>query len=215
MIVACLVMRRLPFVLSAILAVLACCSVVRGVRAAETRRTTGTGTKTSTGCRRWCLCCVLFAALTLIMIASYRPSPEARAGHELRSTGIVTSIFLALAAMVSVAYSLISLMGSGAVRRATAHVAATGLGFELPVLLGQVIPFGRRDRRAVVRRVDRAAATRSGAAAASAFLCILTAAVDLAMFYASRTTRRPDMNQVVSYAVGALLSRPSSPPSRQ
>jgi hypothetical protein len=45
----------------------------------------------------------------------------------------------------------------------------------------------------------------SGAAVASAFLCVVTAGVDLAMFYTFPSDPGTDVNRLVSYAVGALL----------
>jgi hypothetical protein len=202
-IIACLVMRRLPFVLSAILAVLAVALLCEAF-ALPRHVDYWNWHENVDGLPSLVLCCVLFAALTLIMIASYRPSPEARTGHELRSTGIVTSIFLALAAMVSVVFVDL-LNGEWCNQQSDSPCRSDGLGFELPVLLGQVIPFG-----VVIVVLLYATGTgrrrlASGAAVASAFLCGLTATVDLAMFYAYPYDAGQDVNQVVSYAVGALL----------
>ena len=79
------------------------------------------------------------------------------------------------------------------------------LGFEALVLVAHVVPF-------VVVIVALLYATwtgrrrlASGAAVASAFLCVVTAAVDLAMFYAFPSDAGADVNRLVSYAVGALL----------
>ena len=88
---------------------------------------------------------------------------------------------------------------------ARARVKAYALGFEAPVLVAHVIPF-------VVVIVALLYATwsgrrrlASGAAVASAFLCVVTAAVDLAMFYTFPSDAGADVNRLVSYAVGALL----------
>jgi hypothetical protein len=149
------------------------------------------------------LCCVLSAALTLILIASYRPSPEARTGHDLRSTGIITSIVLALAAMVSVVFVDL-LNGEWCNQQSDSPCRSDGL-FELPVLLGQVIPFGVVIVVLLYATWTGRRRLASGAAVASAFLCGVTAAVDLAMFYAYPYDAGQDVNAAVSYTVGALL----------
>ena len=134
-IIACLVMRRLPFVLSAILAVCRGCCPMPGVRATETRGLLEQGRKHQRAAIVGRVL-VLFAALTLIMIASYRPSPEARTGHELRSTGIVTSIVLALAAVVSVVF--VHLVNADwCYQQSDSPCRTNALGFELPVLLAR------------------------------------------------------------------------------
>ncbi len=201
-IVACLVTRRLPFVLSAILAVVAVALLCEAF-ALPRHVDYWNWHEDINGLPSLVLCCVLSAALTLILIVSYRPSPEARTGHDLRSTGIITSIVLALAAMVSVVFVDL-LNGEWCNQQSDSPCRSDGL-FELPVLLGQVIPFGVVIVVLLYATWTRRRRLASGAAVASAFLCGVTAAVDLAMFYAYPYDAGQDVNAAVSYAVGALL----------
>jgi FtsH-binding integral membrane protein len=80
------------------------------------------------------------------------------------------------------------------------------LEFEALVLVAHVVPFV-----VVIAALLYATWTwrrrglAPGAAVASAFLCVVTAAVDLAMFYTFPSDAGADINRLVSYAVGALL----------
>jgi hypothetical protein len=203
LIITCLVIRRLPFVLSAILAVVAVALLCEAF-ALPRHVDFWNRDENINDLTTLVVCCLLVAALTLIMIASYRPSPEARTGHDLRSTGIVTGIVLALAPVVSVVF--VHLVNADwCYQQSDSPCRTDALVFELPVLLGQVIPFG-----VVIVVMLYAAWTgrrrlTSGAAAASAFLCVLTAAVDLAMFYAYPYDLSADTNRAASYAVAVLV----------
>jgi Caspase domain len=201
-IIVCLVTRRLPFVLSAILAVVAVALLCEAF-ALPRHVDYWNWHEDINGLPSLVLCCVLSAALTLILIASYRPSPEARTGHDLRSTGIITSIVLALAAMVSVVFVDL-LNGEWCNQQSDSPCRSDGL-FELPVLLGQVVPFGVVIVVLLYATWTGRRRLASGAAVASAFLCGVTAAVDLAMFYAYPYDAGQDVNAAVSYTVGALL----------
>ena len=111
---------------------------------------------------------------------------------------------IALAAVVSV--SFVHLMDrTWCNQNGESTCRSFALGFEAPVLVAHVIPF-------VVVIVVLLYATwtgrrrlASGAAVASAFLCVVTAGVDLAMFYTFPSDPGTDVNRLVSYAVGALL----------
>jgi hypothetical protein len=176
---------------------------VRGVRPAETRGLLEQGQNIN-DLPTLVVCCVLVAALTLIMIASYRPSPEARTGHDLRSTGIVTGIVLALAPVVSIAF--VHLVNADCCyQQSDSPCRTNALVFELPVLLGQVIPFGVVIVVLLYATWTGRRRLASGVAVASAFLCSVTAAVDLAMFYAYPYDASDGTNRAASYAVGALL----------
>jgi len=141
----------------------------------------------------------------VVVLVTYRSGPEEpRAGHELRSTGIVVSIVIALVALLSV--SFVHLMDrTWCNQNGESSCDYYALGFEALVLLAHMIPF-------VVVIVALLYATwtgrrrlASGAAIASAFLCVVTAGVDLAMFYTFPSDPGTDVNRLVSYAVGALL----------
>jgi hypothetical protein len=202
-IITCLITRRLAFALSAVLAISAVALLCEAL-ALPRHVDYWNWNENINGLPSLVVCLVLFAALTLIMIASYRPSPESRTGNELRSTAIVASIVLVLAALLSVAF-VDHLDGDWCYQQSNSPCRSNALGFEVPVLLAHVIPF-------VVVIVALLYATwtgrrrlASGAAVAGAFLCVVTAAVDLAMFYAFPSDAGADVNRLVSYAVGALL----------
>lgn len=202
-IVACLILRRLPFVLSALLAISVIAVLCQAV-ALPRHADYWNWDEDINGLPSFVLCLVLFAALTLVMIVTYRPSPEARVGPELRSTAIVASLILALAALLSLAFlHLIDRAWCGSHGQNMCNNFA--LGFELPLLLAHVIPFVT----VIVVMLYAAWTGRrrltGGAAAASAFLCIVTAAIDLAMFYAFPYDTDADTNRLGSYALGALL----------
>ena len=201
-IVICLIMRRLPFILSALLAI---ASIALLCEALVMPRHVDywNWEDDINGLPGYVVCSVLFVALTLIMIVTYRPSPEIRVGPELRSTAVVASIVTALAALLSVAFlHLIDRAWCGSHGQTMCNNFA--LGYELPVLLAHVIPFV-----AVIVVMLYAAWTgrrrlASGAAAASAFLCVVTAAVDVAMYFGYPYADR-DMNRIGSYALAALV----------
>ena len=203
-IVTCLIMRRLPFALSAMLAIAAVALVCEAL-ALPKHEDYWNANENISGLPAFVVCVILFAALTLVVLLTYRSSPEeGRAGHELRSTGIVLSILIALAAMLSV--SFVHLMDrTWCNQNGESSCRSFALEFEALVLVAHVIPF-------VVVIVALLYATwtgrrrlASGAAVASAFLCVVTAAVDLAMFYTFPSDAGADVNRLVSYAVGALL----------
>jgi Caspase domain len=203
-IITCLIMRRLPFALSAMLAIAAVALVCEAL-VLPRHEDYWNANENISGLPAFVVCAILFAALTLVVVLAYRSSPEdIRAGHDLRSTGIVLSVVIALAAMVSV--SFVDLMVQAwCNQNGESSCQSYALGFEAPVLVAHVIPF-------VVVIVALLYATwsgrrrlASGAAVASAFLCVVTAAVDLAMFYTFPSDAGADVNRLVSYAVGALL----------
>jgi hypothetical protein len=203
-IITCLIMRRLPFALSAMLAIAAVALVCEAL-VLPRHEDYWNANENISGLPAFVVCAILFAALTLVVVLAYRSSPEdIRAGHDLRSTGIVLSVVIALAVMVSV--SFVDLMVQAwCNQNGESSCQSYALGFEAPVLVAHVIPF-------VVVIVALLYATwsgrrrlASGAAVASAFLCVVTAAVDLAMFYTFPSDAGADVNRLVSYAVGALL----------
>jgi len=203
-IVTCLIMRRLPFALSAVLAIAAVALVCEAL-ALPKHEDYWNANENISGLPAFVVCVVLFAALTLVVLLTYRSGPEkGRAGHELRSTGIFLSIVIALAAVVSV--SFVHLMDrTWCNQNGESTCRSFALGFEAPVLVAHVIPFV-----AVIIVLLYATWTgrrrlASGAAVASAFLCVVTAGVDLAMFYTFPSDPGTDVNRLVSYAVGALL----------
>jgi hypothetical protein len=203
-ILICLIMRRLPFALSAMLAIAAVALVCEAL-ALPKHEDYWNANENISGLPAFVVCVILFAALTLVVLLTYRSGPEeGRTGHELRSTGIVVSIVIALVAVLSV--SFVHLMDrTWCNQNGESSCRYYALGFEAPVLVAHVIPF-------VVVIVALLYATwtgrrrlASGAAVASAFLCVVTAGVDLAMFYTFPSDAGTDVNRAVSYVVGALL----------
>lgn len=204
-IITCLIMRRLPFALSAMLAIAAVALVCEAL-VLPRHEDYWNANENISALPAFVVCAILFAALTLVVVLAYRSSPEEiRAGHDLRSTGIVLSVVIALAAIVSV--SFVDLMVQAwCNQNGESSCQNYALGFEAPVLVAHVIPFV-----AVIVALLYATWTgrrrlASGAAVASAFLCVVTAAVDLAMFYTFPSDAGADVNRLVSYAVGALLA---------
>ena len=203
-IITCLIMRRLPFALSAMLAIAAVALVCEAL-ALPKHEDYWNSNENISGLPAFGVCAILFAALTVVVLVTYRSGPEEpRAGHELRSTGIVVSIVIALVALLSV--SFVHLMDrTWCNQNGESSCDYYALGFEALVLLAHMIPF-------VVVIVALLYATwtgrrrlASGAAVASAFLCVVAAGVDLAMFYTFPSDPGTDVNRLVSYAVGALL----------
>lgn len=203
-IVVCLIMRRLPFALSAMLAVVAVALVCEAL-ALPKHEDYWNANENISGLPAFGVCAILAAALTLVVLLTYRSGPEEeRSGHELRSTGIVVSIVLALAGLFSILF--LHLMDrTWCNQNGETSCSNYALGFEAPALIPNVIPFA-----AVIVALLYATWTgrrrlASGAAVASAFLCVVTAGMDLAMFYTFPSDPGTDVNRAVSYVVGALL----------